>query len=163
VERHRDDETRHARLFRGCLTRLGLELQPVPDELRIISQVADTAGGLERGVRTADDVVATYALLLAIEERGVERFPLIADAFRAVDPETAEVYLRVTRDERGHVRYCETIGRHYAADEATWQTAVTGARALEEAAFVDVGLATMTYCAGQGWVQLEDLLGSTSG
>jgi rubrerythrin len=98
VERHRDDESRHAQLFRGCLSRLGLEMQPVPDELKLIRQIADATGGAERGVHTADDVVATYAMLLAIEERGVEQFPHIADAFRSVDTDTAEVYLRVARE-----------------------------------------------------------------
>lgn len=106
VERHRDDEVRHASLFRGCLDRLGLEVQEVPERLRIVRRIAAVAGGGTRGVRTKADVVATYAMLLAIEQRGVEQFPLIADAFRPVDPETADVYLRVARDERGHMRHC---------------------------------------------------------
>lgn len=152
VVRHRDDEVRHAALFRGCLDRLGLEPVPIPDGVKLIRQIAAAVGGVERGVHTVDDVVATYAMLLAIEERGVEQFPLIADAFRTVDPETSEVYLRVARDERGHVRYCETIGRHYAGD-GVWQQAVAVARALEAAAFEATTLANLEYCIEQGWVQ----------
>jgi len=151
VERHRGDEERHARLFRGCLERLGLEKQPVPDEMRIIRQIANITGGFDREVRTADDIVKTYAMLHAIEQRGVEQFPAIAEAFRPIDPETADVYLRVARDERGHVRYCEQIGRYYAVDDAAWEAALTEARAIESAAFMRVGLANLEYCGERGW------------
>lgn len=160
VRRHRTDEERHARLFRACLDRLGLEKQPVPDELRIIRQVAAASGREGAGVHTADDALGAYAVLFAIEERGVEQFPLIAHAFRRVDPATAAIYEQVTRDERGHLLYCQKLGRHFAADEATWQTAVTFARALEESAFLSVGMANLAYCADQGWVDLDALLGA---
>jgi rubrerythrin len=156
VERHRDDEVRHALLYRGCLDRLGLEKQEIPDELKIIRQIAAATGRSDVSITAPSDVVATYALLYVIEQRGVERFPRIADAFREVDPETADVYERVTRDERGHVRYCETVGSSYAADAGEWQEAVARARALEEEAFFAVGLANIAYCADRGWVQLDD-------
>ncbi len=160
VERHRDDEVRHAQLFRGCLSRLGLEMQAIPDELKIVHQIAAVTGGFDDPIETSGDVVAAYAMLLAIEERGVERFPLIADAFRSVDPETADVYLRVARDERGHVNYCESIGRHHAGDDATWRTALAEARAIEEVAFLGVGLANLTYCTERGWVDLTEAVGA---
>lgn len=157
VERHRDDEDRHAQLFRDCLGRLGLQKSSVSDDLQLIRRIADATGSGE-GIRSADDVVASYALLLAIEKRGVEQFPLIADAYRPVDPETAEVYLRVARDERGHVRYCEMIGRSFAEDDITWERAVARARALEATAFLEVGVANLSYCGERGWVQLDALL-----
>jgi rubrerythrin len=163
VVRHRDDEVRHAGLFRGCLDRLGLEQEPVPDELKIIREIAKAAEGRDVGVRTADDVVRTCAVLQAIEERGVEQFPLIADAFRPADPETADVYLRVARDERGHVRYCEQIGRHYARDAAAWEGMLEVARAVESAAFATVGQASLRYCSERGLVQLDELLASVNG
>jgi len=102
--------------------------------------------------------VTTYALLLVIEERGVERFGHIAAAFRPHDPETAEVYLQVARDERGHTRYCTRIGRHYAADDHAWDAAVAQARAREQTAFGRVGVATLTYAEQRGWVDTESLL-----
>lgn len=79
VERHRDDEVRHAGLFRDCLARLGLQKVEVPDEIKIIRQIADGTGGFERGVHGVEDVVATYAMLYVIEERGVEQFPFLAE------------------------------------------------------------------------------------
>jgi rubrerythrin len=157
VLRHRDDEVRHAALFRGCLARLGLEKEVVPDDMRIIREIAEDAILTDRRIETAEDIVRTYAMLLAIEERGVERFPRIAEAFRPHDRETAEVYLRVARDERGHVRYCNRIGRHYAGDETTWKEAVVRARAIEEAAFASVGVAMVTDAVQGGMVHLEGL------
>jgi rubrerythrin len=154
VLQHRDDEARHAQLFRDCLARTGLHHQAVPDELKIIRHIAGTVGPSRTGIEGPEDVVRTYAVLLAIEERGVEQFPLIADAFRPHDPQTADVYRRVARDERGHVQYCRRIGRHYAPDDATWELTLAGARALEAHAFSEVARASLTYCTGQGWVTL---------
>ena len=158
VLRHRDDEVRHAALFRGCLARLGLEKEELPDSIRVIRQIADDARDRDRRIETADDIVRTYALLLAIEERGVERFPRIAEAFRPHDPETADVYLQIARDERGHVRHCNRIGAHYAGDEARWQEAVGEARAVEAAVFAHVGAATVTDAAERGMIDLEEFL-----
>jgi len=157
VVRHRDDEARHARLFRDCLARLGLEKQAVPDDLRIIRQIAELPGARDGAVRTTDDVVATYAMLFAIEERGVEQFPIFAEAFRPFDPTTADTYLRVARDERRHIRYCERIGRHYARDDARWEAAVADARVREAVAFTNVGIANGVYCDARGWIHLADL------
>ncbi|MGZ4800866.1 MAG: ferritin-like domain-containing protein, partial [Acidimicrobiia bacterium] len=162
VERHRDDEIRHASLFRGCLARLGLEMEPVPDELKIIHQIGQATQGVRRGVQTTEDVVRTYAVLHAIEERGVEQFPLIADTFRQVDPETADVYLEVARDERGHVRYCDQIGRHYARDRDGWEQMLEIARAVETAAFTQVRLASLRYCGERGWIRPDELVGGAS-
>ncbi|HTT87563.1 MAG TPA: ferritin-like domain-containing protein [Acidimicrobiales bacterium] len=157
VLRHRDDELRHASMFRGCLARLGLDKEEIPGEMRIIREIASGADPARR-IETADDIVRTYATLLAIEERGVERFPRIAEAFAPHDAETAEVYLRVARDERGHVRYCNRIGRHYAHDDAAWDEAVAKARAAEEAAFVRTGVAAVVGATEAGLVDMGDVL-----
>ncbi len=151
VLRHRDDEVRHARLFRGCLARTGLEKQPVPDQLRIIRRIADAGGAPSSLVRTRQDVADRYALLHAIEERGVEQFPHIAEAFRPFDPETADAYLRVTRDERRHVRYCARIGRQFSESAAAWVETLDRARQLEATAFFETGLDNIAYCTERGW------------
>jgi rubrerythrin len=158
VERHRDDEVRHAGLFRGCLERNGYDKQSLPPELSVIRQVA-LRTGRDGSVSTPADVVASFALLFAIEERGVEQFPKLAEAFERYDPETAATYRRVARDERGHVRYCQRIGRHVAGDDASWNDAVDQARRIEDDAFAHAGLANVQYCADRGWVRVEDVLG----
>jgi rubrerythrin len=153
VLRHRDDEARHASLFRGCLARLGMGKEEMPDQLRVIRAMGGGSGAGR--ITNAEDIVRTYAVLLAIEERGVERFPRIAAAFRSHDPETADVYMRVARDERGHVRYCHRIGRHYAASDEAWRDAVASARALEEAVFAHVGAASVADAEARGLVRSE--------
>lgn len=158
VERHRDDEVRHAKLFRACLDRLGLEKQAIPEELRIVPRITAAAVGAKgpsRPLQSKDDVVSTYALLRAIELRGVEQFPFIAEAFRATDPETADVYLQVTRDERGHVRYCERIGRHMTGDDTSWDAMVKSIAPLEERAFDAVSRDDLAYCVSRSWVDAD--------
>jgi rubrerythrin len=161
VEQHRDDEVRHAGLFRACLARNGFAKTSLPPSMMVVRQVAERTDG-DGSVSTTDDIVSTYALLLAIEERGVAQFPRIADAFEPHDPDTAEVYRRVARDERGHVRYCQRIGRHYAGDDRRWDDAVAQARAIEADAFTHAGLANVHYCAEKGWVRLDEVLTGTS-
>ena len=150
VVRHRDDEVRHASLFRACLDRNGFEMAPVPDQLRIIRRIADHLGGSKPGTTPREFVLNIYALLCVIEQRGVERFPLIAAAFRAVDPETADTYLAVAEDERRHIQYCAAIGRHYATTDAEWELAVEHARSIEAAAFQATDLAHVAYVTEHG-------------
>jgi hypothetical protein len=174
VRRHKEDEARHAAMYRACLARNGLALQAVPDELLIVRQVGREAGGAfaagvdaasAEGIVTREDVMNTYALLLAIEERGVQRFPLIGAEFRRIgDRETADTFDRVTDDERRHTRYCRAIGRRYASDDATWDRAVARYRAVEERAFRRVGLAGIVFALKEGllWRGLLGRAGSTA-
>jgi rubrerythrin len=152
AERHRDDEVRHAGLFRDCLARLGLEKQPIPPDLRIIHQIANATGTSDWAIHSHEEAIHAYALLWATERRGVERFPRIAEAFEPVDPQTAEVYRRVTTDERGHVRYCQRIGRHLAPSDEYWEAATTLAEGLESAAFSKVVANNLRYCKDHGWL-----------
>lgn len=151
VRHHQSDEQRHAKMYRGCLARLGLELQEVPDELRFIRQLRHyLPDGFEVGVHSPAAIAGTYALLYAVEKRGVEQFPLIAEAWRPVDAETADTYLTVTEDERRHIRFCDTVGRHFAADETAWHQAVDQAHEVEQATFEAVRQADIAYTTEQG-------------
>jgi hypothetical protein len=107
--------------------------------------------GSAAGIATRDDVMNIYAMMLAIEERGVERFPLFGAEFRRIgDRETADTFDRVTQDERRHTKYCRAIGRRYAPDDATWERAVTKYRAIEERAFRGWGFAVFVYAVKNG-------------
>jgi hypothetical protein len=161
VRRHKADEERHAGLFRECLARNGLALEELPDELLIVKQVAKDTGA--KPIETRTDVMNTYALLLAIEKRGVERFPVIAAAFReAGDAATADVVDQVTADECRHVKYCAAIGRRYANDDAEWSRAVATYAAVEARAFNRVRVAGIAYTLKRGLVW-QSLLGRFAG
>jgi len=161
VETHRDDEVRHAGLYRECLRRNGYTKRDLPESLGFIHQLGNGASRPAPQLRTAEDIMWFYALLHAVEERGVERFPMIADAFERHDPETADTYRRVTRDERGHIRYCQRIGRHYAGSDEAWEQALAGAREIEAAAFARAEQAQFAYCVEQGLVDLDLLVVTT--
>jgi rubrerythrin len=152
VRQHRDDEVRHAELFRGCLTRLGLDPQPLPDELRVIRHLAQKVGGFAVALDSVDEwvIAGVYALLLATEERGIEVYTVIADAFASVDPETAETYGRIIRDEMRHTRYCRTIGRKYAVSDDAWDGLVDATKMVEAEAFAEFQAANVTYCMDEG-------------
>lgn len=153
VARHREDESRHAQMFRDCLARLGLEEEPVPPRLKVIRRIAGGDGFADVRL-TESDIAGTYALLLAIEERGVEQFPLIAEAFDPVDPETAETYRRVAKDEARHVKYCATIGRRYAGDDSAWEAAVAAARTVERTAYESLGDDQLAFALSNNLVRL---------
>jgi rubrerythrin len=171
VERHQSDEYEHAALYRACLARNGVTPEPIPNDLLIIRQIAREAGGAfargldansAHGIASREDVMNTYALLLAIEERGVEQFPLIGAEFRRIgDHETADTFDRVAKDELRHTKYCRALGRRYAPDEATWQRAVEHFRAVESRAFHRVGLAGIAYTLREGLI-LGGVLGRFS-
>lgn len=160
VAAHKADEARHAALFRGCLERLGLrEVRDFPDSLRVIRVMAESAGGVfalrdASSLRTPEDVMNTYALLLAIEERGVEQFPRIGAEFRRIgDDATARVFEQVARDERGHARSCELLGRRHAPDDAAFRDACMRFRRAERRAFGRVGRDTVAYALKNGLIQ----------
>jgi rubrerythrin len=160
VARHQSDERLHASLFRECLERNGVEPEPVPHELMIIRRVAFMAGEAPAGgartaavLATPEEIVNTYALLLAVEQRGVQQFPAIGREFRRLgDHRTADVFDRVARDEARHMKYCVSIGRRYARDEAAWQAAVEKYRAIEDRAFEHNGLAGLAYAIEKGFI-----------
>jgi rubrerythrin len=160
IDRHQRDERRHAEMYRACLKRNGVEPRPVPGELMIIRHVGRTAGdAFAAGVNgrsaaaivSREDIMNTYALLLAIEERGVQQFPLIGAEFRRIgDHDTAETFEQVAEDERRHTRYCHAIGRRHAPDGETWERAVERYRRIEQRAFKEVGLATLRHVMRNG-------------
>ena len=162
IARHQADEREHAALYRARLELTGVAAQPIPDELMIIRRVGRIAGGAfaigvdsrsAAAIATREDVMNTYALLLAIEERGVEQFPIIGQEFRRIgDHETAETFDRVAGDELRHTKYCHAIGRRYAPDDRAWDAAVRRYRAIEQVAFRQVGLSGVAYALEHGLI-----------
>jgi rubrerythrin len=151
IERHQADELRHAELFRGCLSRTGVEVGPVPAHLRLLDRLDERAGHImHQPVKDDRDVLVAYLMLLVIEERALNQFRQFIPAFAAVDPQTAAVFEEVARDEERHLRYCYAISRRYAAGEATWAANLLHFRTLEALAFGENSRANMQHVFDHG-------------
>jgi len=153
IEIHATDERRHARLLRTCVERLGFPLEPVPEELRYIERIRRLAGAGTTDTLFAADplgIMNLFAMLRVVEERGVRQFPMVAEAMRAVDPESASVVTDIVRDEQRHVRYADAISRRYAPDPSTLAQALELCRALEARAFAENQQAYLRFAIGHG-------------
>jgi rubrerythrin len=136
VRRHRDDETRHAALFRECWARQQVAQGETPRPESVIAYIDRALDGFaESFVRGHRGVMEAYVLLQVIEERGVARYPLIADAMARFDPESAAVIRGVAQDEIRHVKYAKAISRRYAPDAPTLAATLVRFRAAEARAF----------------------------
>jgi rubrerythrin len=154
VRIHKADEERHARVLREALARQGAAAPPLPAHLRIVDRIDAAAGGAFR-LGFPDDppragVMKVYALLQAVEERGVAQFPSIARAIAPHDPRAAAAIEDITRDEARHVLYAQAIARRYADDETAYQGALAWARAIEQRAFDDHGRAFTEHVLASG-------------
>lgn len=153
VRRHQADEKEHEQLFLGCLARTGVKPPPVPDHLKLLKRI-DRALGRANGeappVKTRRDVMETYLLLQVLEERATNQFKLFAKHLRPVDPESADVILRINADEERHLRYCHAIARRYAPSATIHQRTLDEYRALEVKCFAENTRANVQYLFGTG-------------
>ncbi len=146
ISRHQADELRHAELFRGCLERQGYKAKPVPSQLKLLDRIdALSDHVMKEPVKTDRDVMVSYLLLLVIEERALNQFGQFITAFDAVDPQTANVFREIARDEARHLRYCHAISRRYAGSETAWITSLDHFRSVESQAFAINSRANMEY------------------
>jgi hypothetical protein len=142
ARKHRDDETRHARLFRECLARQAISAETVRQAPRVVQFIDRELGGFQKSfVADRHSVLEAYLLLQVIEERAVERYPEISRAMAPYDPVSAEVIAEVAQDEVRHVKYAKAISKRYAPDEQTLATALERFRKAEARAFVEHGRA----------------------
>lgn len=151
VVKHRDDEVRHAQLYRAAAERQGVPLEEPPAHLKLIDRLDRAAGGFfDKPIVDGRDVMEAYVMLQVIEERGITQFKLLEQAFRAVDRQTADVIAEIARDEERHLRYCVAIARRYAPDEETRLATLTRYRALEAKCFADNSRALMEHTHAHG-------------
>lgn len=151
VAKHRDDEVRHAHLYRAAAARQGVPLEEPPAHLKLIDRLDRAAGGfLDKPIVDGRDVMEAYVMLQVIEERGITQFKLLEQAFRAVDAATADVIADIARDEERHLRYCVAIARRYAPDEETRLATLARYRALEARCFADNSRALMEHTHKNG-------------
>jgi len=156
IAKHRDDELRHEQLFLGARDKTGVDVGPVPDELKLIDRLDRAVGGFfSQPIRDRRDIMQAYLMLQVIEERALTQFALFEAAFRNVDPETADIIAEIAADEDRHLKYCHAIARRYAPSEAVQQSTLDELRQLEARAFAENGRANMQHLFDRGWVAVN--------
>jgi rubrerythrin len=132
IKKHEEDEVRHAQLFRARLAAQNATPLEVPSELRLIDRLDRRLGGFfDRPIDGGRGVMEAYTLLQVVEERALTQFTVMERAFREVDPETADVFVEVAKDEERHLKYCQAIAKRYAPSEAERQWLLAGFRLIE--------------------------------
>lgn len=151
IERHQADELRHAQLFLGCMERTGIAPSPVAAHLKLLGRLDALAGNvMDKPVRTDEDVMQAYLMLLVIEERAIQQFTAFIAGFDLVDRETSDVFRTIAKDEERHLRYCHAISKRYAPDTATWARELARFRKLEARAFGENTAANLQHTFDSG-------------
>jgi rubrerythrin len=152
IEKHQADEVRHEQMFRACLKKTGLDPGPVPSHLKLIDRLDRAVGGFfAQPITDGRGVAEAYLMLQVIEERAVTQFKIFEQAFREIDPEIADTFVAVARDEERHLKYCHAIAKRYAPDDATREATLARFRRLEAQAFADNSAANMQHTFERGW------------
>lgn len=153
IEKHRDDELRHAEIFRGCVARQGVDPGEVPMELRLVDAIDRETGGLvSESIVDRLGVMRAYLLLQVIEERALHQFGLLESAMRRYDRASADAIRTVIFDESRHLKYCHAISRRYAPDRLTHAQTLGRMRLAEARAFRDHSRRNMAHMLDAGLV-----------
>lgn len=123
VDTHAADEVRHEAMILAQLERRGgLGTTVIPDGFAVVERMAKEAGNIfDREFADAEDAAQAYFLLYAVERRAIERFTLMLEALEELgDLELADLYRRIAKDERVHMRYCVAATRAMVPDDAKW-------------------------------------------
>ncbi len=152
IEKHQADEIRHEQQFRACLERTGVDPGPVPANLKVIDRLDRAVGGFfAQPLEGARGVMEAYVMLQVIEERAVSQFKIFERAFREIDPEIADTFVAVAKDEERHLKYCHAISKRYAPDEETRLATLEKYRQIEARAFQENSCANMDYTFSRGY------------
>jgi hypothetical protein len=154
IEKHRDDEQRHAAIFRGCVERQGVEPGELPADLRIVDRIDRETGGVASApIVDARGVMNAYLVLQVIEERALHQFGLLEPAMRRYDPASASAIRSVIEDEARHLKYCHAISKRYAPNRLLHAETLGALRIAEARAFRDHSRANMAHMLDAGLVE----------
>ncbi len=118
VSRQLEDEARHAQLLRARLAELGAELKPPPSFLRVKLWLLDRACAPYMDRFAAGRVVVLLAVAAQLETTGVRMFERhlgVLDDLAPDDP-TGELLRSILRDERRHMKSCNSAARKLLRD-----------------------------------------------
>lgn len=113
VTRQLEDETRHAKLLRGRLAELGVATRPPPSILRVKLWWLDRVCAPYMTEFAAGRVVVLLAAAAQLEATGVRMFERhlgVLDELAPDDP-TGELLRSILRDERRHMKSCNSAAR----------------------------------------------------
>jgi rubrerythrin len=151
VKKHQEDEVRHAALYRAAAEKVGVPLEPIPANLKLLDRLDAAVGGfLSKPISDALGVMEAYVMLQVIEERGITQFRILESLFREHDVETAEMIGQIAGDEERHLRYCLAISKRYAPNEEIRLATLAKYRELEARCFAENGEAMMAHTFGKG-------------
>lgn len=155
IRKHKEDEVRHARLFRERLATTGIAAPPVPSHLKMLDRLDRALGGFfDKPIDDERGVMEAYLLLQVIEERACTLFPVFEQGFRGVDAATADVFAEVARDEERHLLYCRAIAKRYAPSREVHDATLARMRAVEARCFVENSNANMRHCMDHDLIDL---------
>ena len=121
VQRHAADEVRHAKMLTDALLSVGGTPEIPEEKFRLVERTGEAAGDIfNKPLENGYDVAKVYLLLYAIERRAIERFTLMEEALREVYPEIADVFARISKDEKVHMHYCVAVSKAALPDEDEW-------------------------------------------
>lgn len=147
---HAEDEQRHAALLRQCAARAGVAPEPVPPELHYIQRIRGMLADEGASLFAGGDIMLIFAMLQVVEERGVRQFPLVAQALRVHDAESAAVLAGIIRDEQRHVGYASAVSSRFAPDRATLDHVLERCRDVEARAFAENERAYLRFASEHG-------------
>jgi hypothetical protein len=161
IQRHEEDELRHAALFDARRAALGQPAFPIPAALRTIDRLSDRAGGvLELPMDRDEDVAQAYRLLLVIEERALAEFSLAREAALAAgDVESAQLFAQISQDEERHLAYCRAVGRRFAGSDRAFEEGLPALRALEAQVHLEQSHRFIEHMVDRGLLHLSGLRG----
>ena len=147
VKIHQEDEERHAELFLGAAKKVGVPLQEVPENLKLLARLDVALGGFfqqfSEGKRGLMDI---YLLLQVIEERATTQFRQLEPEMRKVDPEAADILLGIAEDEVRHLKYCRAISKQYAPNPEILESTLAEFREVEGRVFGEHTRINLEHC-----------------
>ncbi len=141
-ERHASDERRHQGLWRDLLHRRAIyRPDSIPAWANVVAKVFDSPWFAAR-----DDIsghrhvhpqrlIAMFAAMHALEVLGVQRFQIMAELHRTLDPEIAHLLDVIVRDERFHTAYTREsalrLGRSHQLEDYAERCLKEGVQAYQ--------------------------------
>jgi len=155
IERHRDDEIRHAELFAEAARRTGQPAFAVPADLQLLERLDRALGGFfEAFAGDRRTIMDAYLLLQVIEERALTQFRELEPALRRHDVHAADILREIARDEERHLKYCAAVAKRYAPDTATREQTLAHFREVENRVFAEHSRDVMSYALDHKLVQV---------